>query len=314
MNRTSLCIKMLMLLKSRGKMSTQDIANELETNPRNVREFRNELIVAGFNIKETRGRYGGYELDEDCLFPTLRLTDEEMKAIDESRHFVDSHKEYPLLKDYYSGIDKIMQTTKDRNRSNDMYMDSPGILLSDQEISFYNVIKKGIDINTCIEITYQGAKDEVASTYLVDPYEIIHYHSAYYFIGFSHKRNDYRIYRISQERLFDCKLTERKFLRDSNYHLEYYIGKHSIIKGNFIRVTLKVDSSKIRMVKETYWGMDFTEEKHDTYSIISFLVEDVLSMYRQIYSFGNAIEILEPQSCRDSYVQSIQSILNNYSK
>lgn len=303
-----------MLLKSRGKMSTADIASELETNPRNIREFRSELITAGFNIKETRGRYGGYELDEDCLFPTLRLEDSEIKALDESRHFVQSHSEYAFIKEYNNAIDKIMQMTRESSHTKDVYMNSPSISLTKDELEYYKLINDGIRNHHCVEITYQNATESSPSTFLMDPYEIIHYHNAYYVIGFSHKRNDYRIYRISKERLYHCELKERKYLRDSNFHLENYIGKQSIIKGNFVRVTLKVDKSKIRMFRETYWGMDLTEEKYDDYSLVSFLVEDLLSMYRKIYSFHDAIEIVEPKKCRDSYVQSIQAILNKYSK
>ena len=59
MNRTGLTIKMLTLLKARGKMSTKELAEELETNPRNIREFRKELELAGYVVEETRGRYGG---------------------------------------------------------------------------------------------------------------------------------------------------------------------------------------------------------------------------------------------------------------
>lgn len=40
MNRTALCIRMLALLKVRGRMRIDEIAEALETNPRNVREFR----------------------------------------------------------------------------------------------------------------------------------------------------------------------------------------------------------------------------------------------------------------------------------
>ena len=38
MNRTALCIRMLALLKVRGRMRIDEIAEALETNPRNVRE------------------------------------------------------------------------------------------------------------------------------------------------------------------------------------------------------------------------------------------------------------------------------------
>ena len=74
-------------------MNTSELAQQLETNPRNIREFRKELEVAGYNIKEIKGRYGGYVLDEDDLFPVIRLTNEEVQALDESRYLVSSHKE-----------------------------------------------------------------------------------------------------------------------------------------------------------------------------------------------------------------------------
>lgn len=36
MNRTNLCIRMLQLLKARGKMNTAQLASELEVNPRRL--------------------------------------------------------------------------------------------------------------------------------------------------------------------------------------------------------------------------------------------------------------------------------------
>ena len=65
MNRTNLCIRMLQLLKARGKMNTTQLATELEVNPRNIREFKKELVLAGYNVEEVKGRYGGYILNDE---------------------------------------------------------------------------------------------------------------------------------------------------------------------------------------------------------------------------------------------------------
>ena len=312
MNRTSLCIKMLLLLKSRGKMNTKALADELETNPRNIREFRRELEIAGYNIKETKGRYGGYELDEDDLFPVIRLTKEEVSALDEARHFVTSHKEYPLIKEYNNALDKIMQMFKNESRSKNYFMDVPGNLMSASEQEYLQTLNQAMEQGLCVELTYQNAKESEPHTFLLDAYEILHYHQAYYVAGFSHRRNDIRIFRISEQRMFDCVLTERKFLKDSNFKLDMYIGKHSIIKGNFVRIVVKVDQSKRRMFKEEYWGFSFEEEYHEEYSIFSFLVEDVLDLYRKLFSFGDTIEILEPSECREGFMMNLKATLNKY--
>lgn len=314
MNRTSLCIRMLLLLKSRGKMNTQALAEELETNPRNIREFKKELEVAGYNIKEIKGRYGGYVLDEDDLFPVIRLSDEEVMALDESRHLVSSHKEYTRLSSYNNAIDKIMQMYHNESRSPNYFMDTPGHLLSDKMISFLDTMNEALKKGVCVNLTYQTSKESSPNTFLFDPYEVLHYHQAYYVIGFSHRRNDIRIFRFSDQRMYDCQITQRKFLKDEHYQLEHYIGKHSIIKGNFVRIELKVNAKMTRLVKETYWGYEFKEEVFDTYSIFSFLIEDVLDMYRKIYSFQDGIEILKPVEIRNAFKQSLKNTLKVYEK
>ena len=62
MNRTGKCIKMIMLLKKNKMMTAKEMSQLLDTNPRNIREYRKELEEAGFRFKITSGYNGGYEL------------------------------------------------------------------------------------------------------------------------------------------------------------------------------------------------------------------------------------------------------------
>ena len=66
MNRTSKCIKMLMLLSQKEYVKKEELSKELETNVRNIREYRKELEEAGILIDVKKGRYGGYHL-ENCF-------------------------------------------------------------------------------------------------------------------------------------------------------------------------------------------------------------------------------------------------------
>ena len=59
MNRAALCIRMLTLLNSRGLLSKTELAELLETNVRNIPEFKRELEIAGYTIDSIPGRYGG---------------------------------------------------------------------------------------------------------------------------------------------------------------------------------------------------------------------------------------------------------------
>ena len=68
MFRTALCIKMLMIF---DVVSIKELSEELETNPRNIPEYRKELEAAGYPIETVSGRYGGDRLKKTDFFPTV---------------------------------------------------------------------------------------------------------------------------------------------------------------------------------------------------------------------------------------------------
>ena len=81
MSKTSLCIRMLGILYSRDIVSVSELADLLETNPRNIPEYKKELEAAGYYIESYPGRYGGYSLEKSMLFPTVRLTEKEKDGL-----------------------------------------------------------------------------------------------------------------------------------------------------------------------------------------------------------------------------------------
>ena len=309
MNRTSLCIRMLMLLKARGLMNTKELAAALETKERNIREFKKELITAGYNIQEKKGRYGGYYLDEDSLFPSLKLTGREIQALQEAREMIEHAPGLHFQKEFDQAIEKVVNTAKDTQYSQRIYIDPNGPVLSAKEKEMIDIAQTGLEQQTCVSLTYISRNTKEKDTYLVDPYEIIHYHNAYYLLGFSHKRNDYRIYRFSELRMLDCQETQTKFLRDSWFHIEQHIGKNSLIKGKFVRVFVRVDPAYEDVFKEVQWGLDFRQEQQGDYS---FLIEDKYSFIRNVFSLHEHIQILQPAEMRAYYIDVLQKTLKQY--
>ena len=53
MKRCAACIRMLQLLRSRGFMTREELAQELNTNVRNILEYRKELEEVGYVIEGT---------------------------------------------------------------------------------------------------------------------------------------------------------------------------------------------------------------------------------------------------------------------
>ena len=312
MNRTSLCIRMLLILKAnatkQNPINSKELAQALEVNPRNIREYKRELITAGYNIQEIKGRYGGYYLDETSIFPALRLDKQEEQALLEAKHFIQT-QQFEKKSSFNSAVDKVLNSSRDMNLIFPIYMDDPNIQMSKKELSMLHTVQDALEMNHSIELTYQAKRQQASETYLVDPYELIHYHDAYYVLGYNHTRQDYRMYRFSSERMKKVVCSEKRFTRDVDFHVEAHIGKKSLIKGEFYRVTVWVSPAILRLFKEAYWGLDFREEEENIYS---FLVEDLYLLYRQLFSFGKDIRILSPEQIVNEYQERLVSTLRNY--
>lgn len=312
MNRTSLCIRMLLILKAnatkQNPINSKELAQALEVNPRNIREYKRELITAGYNIQEIKGRYGGYYLDETSIFPALRLDKQEEQALLEAKHFIQT-QQFEKKSSFNSAVDKVLNSSRDMNLIFPIYMDDPNIQMSKKQLSMLHTVQDALEMNHSIELTYQAKRQQASETYLVDPYELIHYHDAYYVLGYNHTRQDYRMYRFSSERMKKVVCSEKRFTRDVDFHVEAHIGKNSLIKGEFYRVTVWVSPAILRLFKEAYWGLDFREEEENIYS---FLVEDLYLLYRQLFSFGKDIRILSPEQIVNEYQERLVSTLRNY--
>lgn len=89
MSKLSNAITLLRLLQNGKKYSIKELSSKLEVSPRMIREYKNELELAGIFIESIRGPYGGYYLNQNIKLP---------ENIDKSKTIpIDSKKYYNML-------------------------------------------------------------------------------------------------------------------------------------------------------------------------------------------------------------------------
>lgn len=314
MNRTNLCIRMLQLLKARGKMNTAQLASELEVNPRNIREFKKELVLAGYNVEEVKGRYGGYILNDRYDLPVTIFSDEQKDALVQSYKFMRTQKDFKPLSLYCDAMDKIIATSKISSNDSLHYM-SNSIKLDQKTSTMIDKTQQAINLGLCVLLSYQSLQDETPKEFEVEPYEIIHYHKSYYLIGFSLLRKDYRMYRFSLERMYSCEISSRHFIRDNHFHLSNYIGEHSLIPLDLKQIQVRVyhNENGLRLFKEKYWGNKLQIiNKQEGFTDFEFYTDDMSNLYQSLFAMTNQVEILQPGDVKSNYVMRVKKILNAY--
>ena len=314
MNRTNLCIRMLQLLKARGKMNTAQLASELEVNTRNIREFKKELVLAGYNVEEVKGRYGGYILNDQYDLPVTIFSDEQKDALVQSYKFMRTQKDFKPLSLYCDAMDKIIATSKISSNDSLHYM-SNSIKLDQKTSTMIDKTQQAINLGLCVLLSYQSLQDETPKEFEVEPYEIIHYHKSYYLIGFSLLRKDYRMYRFSLERMYSCEISSRHFIRDNHFHLSNYIGEHSLIPLDLKQIQVRVyhNENGLRLFKEKYWGNKLQIiNKQEGFTDFEFYTDDMSNLYQSLFAMTNQVEILQPEDVKSNYVMRVKKILNAY--
>ena len=99
MGKTSNCLKMLQILSSGRVYKGQELADILETNVRNIAEYRTELEMAGYYIEGIPGKYGGYRLITQSVIPTVRLNEAEQRALSSGAEYLKSRNDFPYSSD-----------------------------------------------------------------------------------------------------------------------------------------------------------------------------------------------------------------------
>ncbi len=177
MNRTALCIKMLQILSVRNIVSIAELAERLETNPRNIPEFKKELEVAGYAINSTAGRYGGYSLDMGESLITPNLTNQEMAVLKNGVEYLSARNDFMVKADFEGVIGKIaLSKQNDDNSQEYTIINRFPLAMSEIELkSRYTAIEKCVGCKQKIEIEYLSLTAssrfilEISAAEIVDP-------------------------------------------------------------------------------------------------------------------------------------------------
>lgn len=98
---------MFQVLNRSGVIKIKELATILNTNERNITEYKETLIEAGYPIACVRGPAGGYYLPKTVIFPSLTLTNEEKHALFSGYKYLLARNDFMHKKDFSEAMEKI---------------------------------------------------------------------------------------------------------------------------------------------------------------------------------------------------------------
>ena len=310
MGKAGMCIAMLQILNTGKVYKVSELAELLETNPRNIIEYKKELEEFGYYIENIPGRYGGYRLENTVLLPALKFSDEEKKILLEGNNYLTNRYEFPYKKEFDLCVAKIISTIAHEGLSNDiLVINKYPYQMSDTDIRIrYDQIKNSIKKREIINIKYQFNDDLKEINF--HPYEIFMYDNFWYVIGWNEQINDIDYLKINRMNLITG--LKKKYTKWKSYNSSDYLEPTGFKKEQWYHLELKVDKSFIGQIKERVYGknQEITFEKNKY--ILKVDIQNKEEIITLVLSFGNNVEVIEPTWLKDELLNTAKLYLKIY--
>ncbi|MCB0748166.1 MAG: YafY family transcriptional regulator [Ignavibacteriae bacterium] len=297
------------ILLNKDRVSARELADRFEVSVRTIYRDVDAISMAGIPITSYAGKQGGFKIIDSFKLDRQLLTMKDMLAMLSALKGINATLENEELD---SAIDKITCLIPDDKTSlleDHLQHISIDILpwgTQKKQQKFLKQLHNSVAENNIIEFQYENSKGEIRER-RVEPMTLIFKGYAWYLFSFCLYRNDYRLFRLS--RMKDVNITEEKFIRREKTHKEYF--KESFKSEELTEIVLKC-SRKIKQKIIEFFGEENVQVEENGDLIVNFSAPDDEWIYSIILSFGEYVEVLEPEHIRSIIKEKAEKIFSNY--
>jgi predicted DNA-binding transcriptional regulator YafY len=173
-----------------------------------------------------------------------------------------------------------------------------------------DMLKQAIDISKSVEFNYCSIKGELTLRE-VEPHTLILKAQKWYLYAFCKNRNDFRMFKLS--RIKDIRITDAGFVRREISLKELPWNTEWADLGRTVELVLKFDS-EIEAVAGDWFGFDSLEPCDDGRFMVKTVMPEDNWLLGFVLSFGNHVEVVEPEHLREKIKGAAKEIWKIYEK
>lgn len=316
-----MCIRMLQVLNTGRVYKISELADILETNPRNIIEYKKELdevasdLGLDLYIETIPGRYGGYKLNGNAVLPALRLLPLEKEALLESYNYSLTKKDFIKKKELINAFSKVMSNVQIETKDNKLLaVDKYQLTMSEKDIKErYEFIEKAIETKHTVEIEYASLKNGDKIN-IVDPYKLFIYNNSWFFLAWNHEAGDVHYFKLN--RIKSYKMTNKKFTVWKYFKAENYFDEAGLKNnGEYHHVVMIATGTRAMLLKERVYGKNQVVTDLEDGSVkVEMDMQNDNTMVSFVLSCGDEAKVLEPQWLIDKVKEKVDLIREKYSE
>jgi predicted DNA-binding transcriptional regulator YafY len=291
--------KIVYHLLEKGKSTAPELAEKFEVSIRTIYQDLDTISAAGIPIYATQGKGGGIFIMQDFVLNKSLLSEQEKEQILMALQGISAteHNQTDELLMKLSGLFQSKVTNWIEVDFSEWYKNTPNY-------DVFNLIKNAIFNQYTITFSY-FAREGNYSNRTVEPIKLIFKNKDWYLYGFCLLRNDFRFFKLT--RIKDLEISSDTFIREvkSSHEIE------TVIKNkNFIHAKLKFSPKVAFRVYDEFTDNVSKDNQGNLY--VNIDLPDNETLFSYILSFGDNVEILEPDYLRHSMKEKLALMLEKY--
>ncbi len=295
-------LEITIILLNRKSVTARELADRFEVSTRTIYRDLEVLSCAGVPVYTNKGSGGGIFLLENYSLNRTLLSEQECESLVFALKTLKATK-YP---DVDLVLDKIGCLFKNTNVTDWVDIDlSPWSSQPNENNKFAN-IKQAILNRQVISFCYVNANGE-RSARSMEPMRLMFKGQAWYLWGFCRTKKAFRVFRIS--RMKNLQLCQETFVRRNEE--SKVVDEKAETPVHTEQLRLKFHPEALFRVYDEF-DDDIIQKNEDGSCEVSvvFPIDDWV--YNFLFSFGEHVEVLEPEHIRQGIINKLEKAIRNY--
>lgn len=299
------------LLLNRDRVSAKELADKFEVSVRTVYRDIDAINQAGIPVVSYPGNQGGFGIMENYKLDRQVFTLDNMLSILSALQGLSNVFENRELD---NAIEKISSLVPD-DKTEDLNLYLQQVVIDVLPWGYQARQKRNIQkvhnaliAEQLMRFDYRNYESEFTER-VVEPMTLMFKGYAWYLFAYCRMREDYRVFRLS--RMKNIEILEQRFQRRKADYRDYETWDESA--STQVRVKLRFAPGVRARVEDYFPEKDILYEKDGSMVVWTELPEMDWT-YSHLLSYGEDMEVLEPESVRKKMREKIKRISDNYKK
>lgn len=302
-------VSIIMILLEKERIGAQELAEMFEVSPRTIYRDIDAINMAGIPVRSTSGVGGGFEIMQKYKLDKTVFSTADLSAILMGLSNLSNVMRGDELVNALAKVRSFIPADRAKDielKANQICIDLSPWMGNRNLQPYLEIIKAALQQSRLLSFEYADRHGN-KTLRTAEPYQLVLKSSHWYVQGYCHKRNAFRLFRLS--RMANLQMEEEIFTPQDYEKLQLDFA--DILETMQTHIKIRIHRSVMDRVLD-YCAYENFSTDGDEHYIVNFPFIENEYYYDILLSFGDKCECLEPPHIRAEIKRKIQDMAAIY--